>query len=85
MADFKDYLYVRQHNGLLGHCFQHFDYCWSQEDLANSTIKILDFGEWADEKKIHQLIEDFSPSKEEASRNIEYFKKYSRIELTEEY
>jgi hypothetical protein len=85
--DFKEELNVRRHTDQFGKPSHLALYDWvhTQTDLADGTVKILDFGECDSIGKICQLIDDFEPSELSSKLSIKVFLETDKYNGEQEY
>lgn len=83
VPDFKEYLKVQRHSSAFG-C-NLYDYCITQEDLADGTFKILKFEFLLPIEKVEKVIDEWAPKEVTANKAINCLRLYGSVELTTEY
>lgn len=87
MADFREELTVSRSKDQFGRdlFLPRYSWCLSQTDLADNTVKVIDFGDNDDIGKICQLISDFEPTEQDVKLGIKAFLETDSYNSTEEY
>lgn len=83
VPDFKEYLKVQRHSNVFG-C-NLYDYCITQEDLADGTFKILDFKFLCSIEKVEEIIDKWAPNEVTANKAVNSLRLYGSVELIDEY